>query len=660
MISEDKTYVSKACSGSVTEFDFDFFVTQESDVACYYLSTANAKTSLENPTHFTVASADWNAGGTVTLVSAYSSGTLIIYRANDYLQSENLINDPSIEYTLDKLTAELQEIKEQLGSCVRGPVGESVTMELIPAGARGNSNLVTAADGSVMVGSSTGATASAAAETLLDDATIADMRTTLDVYSKAEITTLTVTMQETVAAMDPVGINEDGWVKAKRMVTDTVSGVGAGAGQAPKVCMLGTQEGYFVAAWEETAFMYVRIGHLTSAGAISWDTAATQASDGSDDCSYPEISPFETDKFVIIWSNNTDTSTEVRIGSLGSSVVTWETDVTDAGFAGKQSTLVENAVSNFDTDKFIIFANDSGDSNYTQTRLGSLSGGAVNWETALTRYEAARNMDLSVCPIGTSRFCIVFQDSGTTSELRARIGELDTGAVSWITNETEVNAEVASGALVDVYMERLPYREDGNCVAVSWEDSSTNNSYVKVLRLGIEEAGTIECENPVIMPHGIGRGQPGQSEPRICVSPYEPVVFASANASVNGYSYGSRLKFVKNNWEMDEGLALQETFDCTQHRSAFITRSKVVIVFYNGTDTQVDAVVVDITQAKGVAAEVITAATSGKIQIGEYQDCFTGLTAGKPYFIDYPNQAIAEEGDEFYGTAISATEIIRR
>lgn len=135
MVGQNKTYMSLACSLGTTEFQFDFYVTAKTDIACFHLSTIGEITDLSNPTDFSVDSPDLKAGGTVTLVSAFIDGTLFIYRATDKLQSSVVINntktpEQTFEYMVDKNTIMIQELWERVQSCIRGPVGETKDMEL--------------------------------------------------------------------------------------------------------------------------------------------------------------------------------------------------------------------------------------------------------------------------------------------------------------------------------------------------------------------------------------------------------------------------------------------------------------------------------------------------------------------------------------------------
>lgn len=211
MVTKNKVFVSLSCDVLVFEYAFDFYVTKETDISCVHVSAINVVTELVNPTHFSVASQDWRAGGTVTLVDSFAGGDLIIYRTSDFLQEDNLINDPSMEAIVDKLTAQVQELKERVDQCVRAPVGETGEMELPIAEERESVFIGTDVSGNIIPIAGdvdTSVIVSSFMETLLDDTTAAGARTTLEVlkddhnhdaryYTETEVDTQTTDLIKT-------------------------------------------------------------------------------------------------------------------------------------------------------------------------------------------------------------------------------------------------------------------------------------------------------------------------------------------------------------------------------------------------------------------------------------------------------------------------------
>ena len=139
---------------------------------------------------FTVTGAGAASGGTVTLTSVVpaTGEELLVIRTIPDTQPTSLSNlgaflPRTVERVLDRLTMQVQELQEQINRCVRLPMATAngVDMELPTPSAGAYPKWNGAANGwtyaSTVVPDT--ATVSAFMETVLDDATAADARTTL-------------------------------------------------------------------------------------------------------------------------------------------------------------------------------------------------------------------------------------------------------------------------------------------------------------------------------------------------------------------------------------------------------------------------------------------------------------------------------------------------
>ena len=135
-VTTNKT--SYACNGSTVAFDFTFpiFATSEIVVAVRN-DAAGTDTILTETTDYSVSTAPWTSGGTVTTVATYDSGnTIFIYRSTTQTQSTDLVeNDPlpaeTLEGRLDRIQCQLIDLQEQINRCVKFPITDgTVTSEL--------------------------------------------------------------------------------------------------------------------------------------------------------------------------------------------------------------------------------------------------------------------------------------------------------------------------------------------------------------------------------------------------------------------------------------------------------------------------------------------------------------------------------------------------
>ena len=123
-------------NGSTTSFPFSFKVFTTADVLVVRTNLSAIETTLTLGTDYTVtlnSNQDSNAGGTVNLPTALTSGFLLTIASQvSYLQQVDLTNQGGfyptvINAALDKLTIFTQQLKEQVNRAVKTDISSSVT-----------------------------------------------------------------------------------------------------------------------------------------------------------------------------------------------------------------------------------------------------------------------------------------------------------------------------------------------------------------------------------------------------------------------------------------------------------------------------------------------------------------------------------------------------
>jgi len=188
-----KKYYS--CNGSQKIFPFTFPISAETDLVVKVRTDATgAVSTLTLTTDYTVSKtgANWDSGGNVTTVAAYASGkTLVIIRSTQKTQTKDYIEGDdfpaeSHEEGLDKLTRLMQERSEELDRSLKAPDTDSEDLDMtLPTSVdRASKWLGFDADGQPTGVQTTpsSVTVTAAAETVLDDATVAAMCDTLGAF----------------------------------------------------------------------------------------------------------------------------------------------------------------------------------------------------------------------------------------------------------------------------------------------------------------------------------------------------------------------------------------------------------------------------------------------------------------------------------------------
>jgi microcystin-dependent protein len=194
-VTETTNKTTYDCNGSVTNFVFSFPIvgtdTSQIMVILREESTGD-ETTLAETTHYTVSAVnnDYSGGGTVTTVDTYSGDyQLTILRDTPRTQTTDLtesriLRASTLENAYDKITLIAQDLYELLDRSLKLPKTDTQTdLEIPDSVTRANKYLAFDDDGDPIASSGpAGASSipvSSYMETVLDDITAADARTTL-------------------------------------------------------------------------------------------------------------------------------------------------------------------------------------------------------------------------------------------------------------------------------------------------------------------------------------------------------------------------------------------------------------------------------------------------------------------------------------------------
>lgn len=146
--------------GVSTVFSFPYFLIQKADLLVLGFNTANGQiTTYALTTDYTIAgtaaaNGTYPSGVNVTMLVPPATGTtLVLVRIPDFLQSTHWVDadpDPSAvkELAYDKLTLEVQRLKDQMARAVLLPDGYAGSFSpALPSVIPANSPIVTSADG---------------------------------------------------------------------------------------------------------------------------------------------------------------------------------------------------------------------------------------------------------------------------------------------------------------------------------------------------------------------------------------------------------------------------------------------------------------------------------------------------------------------------------
>ena len=189
-------------NGGVALYAFTFEVLGVDDFSVYRINTENETTTLTRGSDYTVALNTTTRTGTITLMAgALASGFKLAIVDNQPLtqlvdlEASNKYPPSTIEQALDRVSMQLRTLNEQVRHCVRLPPGESASAQVMPlVAARANRYLAFDVNGQPTTQGApllTGITVSAYVETLLNDLSATEARTTLGLGSLATLTSIT-------------------------------------------------------------------------------------------------------------------------------------------------------------------------------------------------------------------------------------------------------------------------------------------------------------------------------------------------------------------------------------------------------------------------------------------------------------------------------------
>lgn len=152
-VSSTTNRVSYSGNGTTTVFAVPFYFLSNSHLSVVRRSSSGAETILTLGVDYTVTGAGVPTGGSVTMVSAPVTGqTLTIFRnvpatqETDFLPNDRLPAE-SLEQTVDKLTMIAQEISEEVGRSLKGPVSDSPSLNMTMPNSSNRANKYLVFDG---------------------------------------------------------------------------------------------------------------------------------------------------------------------------------------------------------------------------------------------------------------------------------------------------------------------------------------------------------------------------------------------------------------------------------------------------------------------------------------------------------------------------------
>jgi len=124
-------------TGTTGPFSFSFPFNDDTEIVAFTI-TDNVVTDLLS-SQYTITGAGESTGGTLTTTSAVASGTtLVVMRTLPLTQTTDLENTGAFygethEDTFDRITMQIQQLKEEINRCLRMPKGVSSDQELSAA-----------------------------------------------------------------------------------------------------------------------------------------------------------------------------------------------------------------------------------------------------------------------------------------------------------------------------------------------------------------------------------------------------------------------------------------------------------------------------------------------------------------------------------------------
>ncbi len=188
-----------ACNGSIQNFVFSFPIIETSDLEVILTDADGVDTILTETTDYIVSSVndDYSDGGIVTTIATYTTGnTITIVRNVPLLQESDFTEGmPTLYETfedgLDRLTMITQQLSDKHSRALTAPLSEPSTTDFTLPTQTDRANKYLAFDASgEPIASNTSVTETVVStfmETVLDDTTAEDARTTLELGTAAVV-----------------------------------------------------------------------------------------------------------------------------------------------------------------------------------------------------------------------------------------------------------------------------------------------------------------------------------------------------------------------------------------------------------------------------------------------------------------------------------------
>ncbi len=208
-------------NGLVAVYPYTFKILDDDHLRVVVRDLDGAETTLTKTTHYTVSGVGNTGGGNVSLVAGsfdwltsnfLTTGfKLTIRRVVDLKQETDIRNQGEYyaelhEDALDKVTMVNQQQQDELNRSIKASETETMTLDALPdATTRASQFVGFDADGQVIVGQPTGVPVTAFMQTVLDDTTAADARTTLGFDGASGVVALGDLAAAIVAKLVPAG-----------------------------------------------------------------------------------------------------------------------------------------------------------------------------------------------------------------------------------------------------------------------------------------------------------------------------------------------------------------------------------------------------------------------------------------------------------------------
>lgn len=130
MITTTTSTASYTATAGQTVFTYPFRIQSESDLLVFSETTLGVRSDITSSI-VSVSGVDNEAGGSVTLPAQAVGTTIYLIRASTFSQlwdasALNFFDPSTVERVVDKLTILIQEIKTDVGSCLRLTLGENI------------------------------------------------------------------------------------------------------------------------------------------------------------------------------------------------------------------------------------------------------------------------------------------------------------------------------------------------------------------------------------------------------------------------------------------------------------------------------------------------------------------------------------------------------